>query len=510
LLFFVLLVGVVLRGIDILQPYENGHRGACAAFFALMANNHLKHGLLTTGGVGILNPVWAPPEFFNYYLHHPPGSVLIATVGAALSGANPSGLRLIFLPLSIGIALLVLRLARTRDPRVGLVAFGVACVMPLMAYYGAFVNFEIPTLFFILLALFLYLRYERRGRSKDRWRYLAAQVAAVGCDWIALGLPLCLLVLAPFHRRRTDSPADARSPRPLAKTAALGFGVGVATVIAVKAWYAIQLSRYGVDPDGGSGLGYYLAATPLVPQFSFDLWRERLTGFALKLITLPVLVLSALGLLIVTVRAFRRNLAQIDVAAITLTTIGIANVIILGEHALKHDYYLLYLGPACALLVAIVFRWLFIDLCVAPDSAGSRVILAGALILIVATGSKANAVIESRRNYDQAVLGKNIANHTDPNAVVLLANDATAQVAVQANRFVVVSNQVRNLVQLTNARSFALRFGMKGRPLVLVVGRDQTELLAPDLATWLAKNATPRESGPFLLYDLGTLEYTPP
>lgn len=504
ILALVILAGAFLRGIDITERrYENGHRGACCAFFALMANNHMKHGLATTGGVGVLNPAWAPKEHFNYYLHHPPGSILIATIGANLTGANPFGLRLIFLPFSIGIVILVFRLARSRDPRVGAVAAGIAALTPIGVYYGAFVNFEIPTIFFLLLALHLFLRFERRGRKKDALRYLLAQAAAVGCDWIALGLPLVLLVLAPLRRRRSIA---VEPPRGLgyARTAALGVVVGFAVAAIVELGYAFQVSRYGIDPDAGAG--YYLEATPLAKTFTFTLWGERIGKFAVELFTWPVLGIAALGLLAALLRACRARLTQLDTAALALTSIAIANIVILGSHALKHDYYLLYAMPACALLAAIVLRRLFIDLTADPASPWpSRALMLSILVLLGFLGTRAHATIETRRNFAQATLGQEIAKHTVSDAVVFLASDATAQVTVQADRFVAVGTVVRSLPDYERARDLALRFGMAGRPHVLLLAPSQISLLAPEFRTWLDANCQRSESGPFVIYQLGLL-----
>lgn len=468
-----------------------------------MANNHLKHGLITTGGVGVLNPVRAEPEFFNYYLHHPPGTILIATVGAALTGANPFGLRLIFLPFSLGIVILVLRLARSRDPRVGATAAGVAALAPIGVYYGAFVNFEIPTIFFLLLALHLFQRYERRGRKKDRFRFFAAQAAAVACDWIALGLPLVLLVLSPFRRKRARA-ADAPAPRGFAGTAALGVAVSLGVAILVKVMYTVQLARHGVDPDGG--VGYYLEATPLAKSFSFALWSERLQSFAVDLFTVPVLALAAAGLLLALVRLVRRRLTQLDLAAITLLSIAVANVVILASHALKHDYYLLYALPAGALLVAVVVRRLLIDL--AKDASSpwiGRVFTLLIVALLCHLAYRSHTTIETRRNFAQSILGKEIAERTDQNAVVFLANDATAQVAVQADRFVAVGTVVRTLADYERARAFAIRFGMAGRPHVLLIGQNQAGVLDPAFSAWLDANCQREESPPFLIYNLGLL-----
>ncbi len=504
LLLIAVLLGAFLRGLDILASYENGLRGACCALFSMMANNNLKYGLLVTGGVGVLNPVWSPPEYFNYYLHHPPGTILIATLGAALGGTNPASLRLIFFPFSIGVILLTYRLARTRDARVAAAVGGIIALMPLTAYYGAFVNFEIPTLFFMLLAIFLFQRYLRRGRRKDRSRFLLAQACAVGCDWIALGLPFALMLLAPLVRRRKSTPQEAPTRKQYVLATLMAIGASAVVFLVVRLWYKFQLSRYGVDPDAGAADGYYLQATPFADEFDKWNYLTRIFQFSRELITIPVLVLAAIGLLISLVRAAKRELAQLDHAMLATALVGIANLVILGNHASKHDYYLLYAAPACALACGVALRWIFSDFA-DPERVdlGTRLTSFGVVALIVVLAFRSVNVLDARRSDKLSRLGNEIADHTDEKAVVMLPAFYTLQVAVRAGRF--VGGPVTNYEQLVFASQLAMKFGMGGRPLVLLLGEDEESRLVPDFRSWLEKNAKRSISGPFVQYALGDL-----
>ncbi len=493
-----ILVGTYLRAHDLLEPYEDGHRGSCAALFALMAKNHQRFGPTVTGGVGVLNPDRPrSTENFNYYTHHPQGCVLLATLGAVMGGTK-GGLRLIFMPFAIGIVLLAYRLARRRGPTTAAAAGALAALTPLAVYYGAFVNFEIPTLFFVLLTLYLVLRYRRRGRRKDLVRALLSYVAAVFCDWIALGLPLCLFVLLPF----LSDGATAERRRATTKLVWLLVAGGVFAVVATKLQVFLQVSKYGAAY--GASRAYYKAVTPLAEDFLWSDWLDRMSRHASELVGVPMLVLAGLGLLLLVIRFLRGRVDEVDVAAATITTIGLANVTILANHAEKHDFYLLYAMPAFALLAATA---LF-----AARGAVSRPLLpravATALLLVLLTWQVFQSVelLERRRSFRLSAIGKQVNEATEPQTVVILAVDYfTLQVAVAADRYV---DYARDLAALKHVMNVARLFGMQGRKVVVLVPSEQEKPPERDFVAMLEAAGPGRPMGAFTRYDLGPLPET--
>lgn len=505
LLAVAVVLGTILRAQDLLQPYENGHRGACAAFFAMMAKNHLRYGLLTTGGVPVLNPVNSVPAAFNYYMHHPPGAILLATLPANVGGTNAPALRLLFLPFSIGIVVLIYRIAARRGKRTGAAAAAIAALLPLGVYYGAFVNFEIPTLFFALLALHLYLRQLRRGRPKDRWRAGVAFAAAVFCDWIALGLPILLLALAPFRRR--DVREDGIAPSG-ARLAAMLLLVGAGVFLLVKLQYGLQLQRFGRDADDGAGLGYYLDATPLAKSFDGATYAAQLRAGAEALIGWPMLAAAGLGLLIALRRLAKRELDSLAFAALVLLGLGLANVVILGNAVARgHDYYLLYLLPAIALLVAELLHAVAGGE-VRRQPAAPRVTLAASILiaLLVLASFQSVKVLDARRGFKLDETGRQIRDITNETTVVFLPRYFTLQLTVAADRY--VETGIADVARFELARRRACDFGMDGRPLVFLVSKEELAELEPALRERLERHGPPSQKGPWLAYELGPLTRT--
>lgn len=509
-----LFVGSYLRARDLLLPYENGHRGATAAFFALMAKNHLRYGFQTTGGVCVVNPGRVDREHLHYYLHHPPGTIWIATLGAALGGTTPAGLRLVFLPFSIGVILLVYRLGRSRGRRIAAAAAAIAAMVPIATYYGAFVNFELPTLFFSLLALHLFERYRRRGRRRDHARCLFAFAAAVFCDWIAFGIPICLWILTRLARAedRAKTPDHVgHAPLRARRLVPQLFGAGVAVVIAVKVLYAIQTARFGIDPDAAAGIGYYLQVTPFAATFDLDtFWTKislylntwygsvRLAASGNSVAISPLICLAAIGLIPVAFRAVKRRLDSLDITALTILAMGTANLAVLANHATVHDYYVFYLFPAVALLSAGLLAYL-------PSAGKAR--FAFPIVLIALLG---HLYVEGEDAHDTRTVtlladnGERIKKHTNQEDVVILPHYFTLQVSVTADRLIL---NAKDTTEFAQALQRATDLGHTGRPVVFLVDKAASADLDPALVRELEQRSKgPKEErGPFLAYDLGVL-----
>ena len=492
-----ILAGTFLRSQDLLQPWEDGHRGSCAALFGLMARNHLRYGLTSTGGLGVLNQARSAPESFHYYTHHPQGCVLLATLGASVGGTR-SGIRLIFLPLAIGIVLLIYRLARDRGRGLAAVAGAFAALAPLGVYYGAFVNFEVPTLFFTLLALHLFLRHRRRGRTKDFVRASLAAGAAVYCDWIAIGLPLTLMVLLPFMR---DGASISRR-RGSWKLAGVMLGAVVLSAAFSLLTFKLQTGRYGTTD---SNLPYFLSVTPFGEGFDWALWAERMLEHVRTLVGAPLAWMALAGLAVLLWKGVRRRLDSVDVAAATMATIGLTNVVLLGAHAAVHDYYLLYLLPAICLLAASIL----------PLGGGDRraerprtgAALAGTAVAVALSAwlvFQSARVLEERRSFTLAEMGQKINEVTKDGWIVFLGESYfTLQVPVAADRHVDFAPDLRTL-ELRKARARYL--GQTGKPMVLLVAKEREEALDPAFKSYLETESRRVDRGPFAMYRLGLLD----
>lgn len=487
-----ILVGSVLRGQDLLQPYEDGVRGSTASFFSLMAKNHLRYGLFTTGGVGVVNPDRVGARHFLYHTEHPPGAVLLATAGARLGGTNPAGLRLLFLPFSIGVIFLVYRLTKPGGKRLAAAAGALAATLPAGVYYGTFVHFEIPTLFFLLLTLHLFLRFRRRGRRKHLLQSLICFAAAVAFDWIALALPVLLLLLLPMSRRPRTSP---KWLGPMTHAIYLVL-VGLMVMGLVQLQYQLQLGRYGTEP-GGHGV-YASGILNLYHGMDWSRFRFLLSSYAQVSLGWIVFALSLVGLLFGLLRASRRRLDDVQLAGLALLGLGLIHMLIMTESARDFDtFHLIYITPAFCIFAAMA---LF------PPGLADKLpakLLSAVLILLLAwQTTQAVSLLAERRSFELSELGTRLAKSTRPGTVIIVGrerNVTTLQVAVSADRYVVFVHDVEGL---NEARRRARFLGMVNCRSYFLVDQNGTESITPELAQLLERQGASRSENGFVVYTL--------
>jgi hypothetical protein len=453
----------------------------------------LRYGLWTTGGVGIINPDRVGPRYFAYYLDHPPGAIWLATAGARLGGTNPAGLRLAFLPLSIGIVLLIYRLAKRRGKLLAATAGALSATMPIGIYYGAFVHFEVPTLFLILLTTHQFLRYRRHGKRKHLWRSLVVFAAAVGFDWIALALPVCLLAFEPLRRR---SASERQSLNPWLHEAAL-LCAGLLVLALVQAAHHLQLGRYGVD---SSMTGPYVAGWAALKEgFQPDLFCSSLFDLSAGSFGW-VAVLAVLGLPVAILAGVRRRLDEVELAALAFLALGLINFAIMYTHARAYDFqHLLYLLPAVCLFAALALFW--------PIRFGPRPVmekLVSGLVILILAGQTARSVelLSSRRSFELSDLGRRLARCSEPGTVILVGNERNAmdiQVAVSADRHVEFVHDVNGL---TAARRKAHYLGMVDAREYLYLDAGDRSVISSELARLLERLEPSAERGGFSIYTL--------
>ncbi|MFO0981817.1 MAG: glycosyltransferase family 39 protein [Planctomycetota bacterium] len=226
-------------------PFEDGLRGSCGAFFAVMAHNHVAHGLAATWGIPVLNPGAATRAQFVYYRHHPPLIPLLLAAVFRVTGESESaarGLALAFHMLTLYLLAVVLW------PACGswltLAAVGAAAAMPYSTYYGPFMNFEVPCLTLLVTTAMLIAVGDARTA---RWGLLSYVCGGL-LDW-----PIFLA--APFFAWRVR-----RTSRTLA---VLYLGLPVVAGAVVYAWQIAQVMRGGSFPDAGGLASYIHDASPL-------------------------------------------------------------------------------------------------------------------------------------------------------------------------------------------------------------------------------------------------------
>lgn len=320
--------------------------GQNAARYALAGRNYLRDGFTAHQ----LAPSFRAGEgggdaadLESLYLHHPPATPLLVGASFARSGESEDAATFPFLVLGVLVPLLI---ALATRPIAGgtagaFAAFLYACT-PMTALYGAHVDPQGPILLApLLLTVWAYARYVRRGRALDLTLLLCALLLSLFADWpaaiLAFAMPVSLFGRMRRDERRGILLAPALALLFMAGFVAWIYSVGRSPVDAlfaskdIRGWAALLSSSDVVGLAGQVGMTFV----------------ERVSA--------PVLALSALALVPAWTRDVRVVGGGFGRVIGVLFLVGGTHVLLFPAGAAIHDYwsYLLVLPIAIAAGTAV-------------------------------------------------------------------------------------------------------------------------------------------------------------
>lgn len=397
------LAALVPRVRDLRAGFDRSFEGFQGAFFAMAALNYERAGLDAFGGYPLVNLELdlARPATWYTYENHPPTVPLLAW--ASVRAAAPRGpdgeawseswrsaraplgiepaLRAPFLALHVlGLFALWWCVRQGARASEALLALAILAALPISAAYGTLVNYENPSLAFVLLGVGCALRWLRNARRRALFG-TAAWFAAAGAVTYApafFALALGAWALARAGRRRGGA----------VLLAALG---GALVPLLVHGW----LAHAALESIGKSSMP--LAGRALLlwgPMFERDTapwhWLALQLERCAEHFTWPVLLAAALGACMLALRALARRRAGAAheaarelSAAVPLACGGV--LVMLGFY--RHTFdpqtpFLLNLAPGAAALAAVALERARTALGPrAARSAAPAVALAGMLVL---------------------------------------------------------------------------------------------------------------------------------
>jgi 4-amino-4-deoxy-L-arabinose transferase-like glycosyltransferase len=368
----ILLLATGLLTINLNQPWVSIHEDNGLAFSAI-AINHLRFGLSITKGQSLADSeaffstapdtgakAIPPSQFFHYlltapvhtffYPDHPPLLGLTIAGAFLVFGADFWVVRLV--PIVYSLAALVafyLLMLSLFDLGVARFASFLYATFPMMAYYGRDVAHEAPTLFWAMLLLTGYVRWQRDHRR--RWLFLMGTAIVIG---EAYGWPLfyfaCLVFAVDWlAARRFDGRLALATVCPALVTLGLLFA-HIAWALGGTLQPIIDKFFYRTGdalPDG----------TPItLASWLSHIGQGNLQGYGLLS---PLLLLGALIFLARRIKAEGWSL-RLRWLGITLL-FGLSHVLLFRNGAYFHAYWQFYFLPfyaACSgwAIVTVVRR----------------------------------------------------------------------------------------------------------------------------------------------------------
>ncbi len=406
-----LLLALVPRVRDIASGFDREFEGYQGAFFAIAAVNYERLGLDAAGGYPIMNidlPGGAPeaarqhPQQWFVYQNHPPTTALLAWGALELMGPggwseawesdrSPRGieapLRFPFLLLHLAALAATWWVARVAfGSQVALIALALSVYLPVSAMYGTMVNFENPSLPFVLLAVGA---YGLHVRTHSR-RALAGMGCAflVGCS--VTFAPLFFLpplVLRSCWRRRWKQ----------AGRVALVGGLACALPILGHAALAQRsLEALEQTPVPIQERAQTLLAPLLDGSIPLSVWAPAQLDHASYTLGTILTIIAAMGLLICLIRgsssSWDERLSQGEWPRQQGDDVDLATPLAFGAALLLFGYYKhtseeqwsfwLYMAPAVAILAARALHQLSLPLQKLRGGIGPLVLAVGTLMLL--------------------------------------------------------------------------------------------------------------------------------
>lgn len=312
-----------------------GHDGWTAARRGVAARNFLRRGLLATRFAPVESPGAASRDDLVYYPNHPALTSLLVALGFWLLGESEWVARALPILFTLGSFLLIYDLARRhRGTGFALTAALAMLAMPVVTYYGSFVNHE-PIVLFATFAMIRAYGSSRAGGGRSAIVALVAAVALGGLDdwsfYFVLG-PFALVALVDGRRRR-----DLRGFAAVAITATLAFTIVSAHALSLPG-ESLSLFRERLEGRSIVNVGFLDVITdPAVPP-------------RFPMLFGPILALVALLVPVVTLLRARSGRADyLDFASCAVWVGALAYSILLCEGLRNHDYWLFLFTPCASL-----------------------------------------------------------------------------------------------------------------------------------------------------------------
>ena len=371
---------IVLLGAALLLCYEIdepfvGQHDTGGASMANYARNMLRYGYLETKMGLIVDSGPLPDEHDrHYYLHGSPLLAFLISLSFRVFGISEWATRLVpVMQALLCVLLLALTSERLWGRGVAVLACSVLVVSPVFAYYGRVVEFMPFGFAYLLLMVYAYVKWYRRGAERWLWILAGATVVGSAASFEAWFLGFLLV----SHHALT---VERRSRAVLVLAVAMVLGLGL---LAGHVSWLIGVDRMVTDAVAAVKRRGMLAEGDV----GFVRAIARQATWAVEYVTPVPLLLCAIWVGTVVARwhrsrlSWRRDLRGTLLLVLMLNPMLIA--VVLPGYSSNHEYSLYGLMPAVAIASALGLREVWRRL---VGAGRSRWRIAGAWTVCVVVG----------------------------------------------------------------------------------------------------------------------------
>lgn len=185
-LIILLILAILLLSIGIDKPFI-GHHDFNSVVYSHLARNYLRKGFLQLGAT-----------------HYPPFLQIFLGASFAIFGVTEWAARLVPLITSLGMIVFLFKLTEELwNQRVAILASIFLIFTPMFLYFGKMPVHEIVSPMFILLSLYYYHRWLKKGTMRNYFVVVLGIILGELTSWTAYYLPPLLIVHAYFFKKKS-------------------------------------------------------------------------------------------------------------------------------------------------------------------------------------------------------------------------------------------------------------------------------------------------------------------
>ena len=194
----VFIIGIMLACVLLIRGINQSWVGtgdSDGALFGSIARNYLQFGLFELKLGQLVTFEEINQVSGDYYLHHPPLFPMLVSLLFYYFGESEAAVRSVSVLATLATgAVLFLLVKKAADTRLALLSLFFFSTYPSTIFFGRKPGYEALTLFFLVLAVFLYQKYKNNPK-KSTLVYLCSSLAAgAASDWAAYFLPIAFFV----------------------------------------------------------------------------------------------------------------------------------------------------------------------------------------------------------------------------------------------------------------------------------------------------------------------------
>lgn len=398
-----------------------GHHDANGIWLSATSRNFRSQPLGEIGLVPIPTRAPIPPGSADTYVHHPPITPWLVTIGHILWGDHPMSARLtsIFSTMIALSAFFVMARRLYKTPH-ALMMTAFFALNPMIIYFGRMPNHEPLSLALILLLMASYINWMRTPQPNTPWMLYILATLAIWTAWASAFFVAILGFLGTLRGKSQQRPFMWGLT-----------SVAIGAVVSVVAFYTLFVPE---TPEKLLNAFLWRTSTRSEISRSFTI-LDFIFQTAIHLIayaSITIFTLAIIGTPATLSKAHRHHQPVLW----TLFLAGIAYIVIFRSASYVHDYYKIYMMPfmAVATVKSIMTLW---------HSEAYHRLTRPTITAICLVSAAFSALYLSNRYtvpFADATIqfATNIADNTHPDQVLLINLD-TANPAIEyyAHRFMI-------------------------------------------------------------------------